>query len=174
MEMDDSSGYLKLTLEEKSTIKVVGWVYYCLWKCDRTYLSHAKGFACCFRVVAFCAFLLPCSSPLILKFCSNFKRNVWTLFWLFLIGSTEISQFSQDLFHHHGECSMTQIKELLILMLIEMCSCVCHGMIEIMLKIMLIMSTQLNFGSIKELGKSFRLLFLLHLPVCVCHCCSLE
>jgi hypothetical protein len=40
-------------------------------------------------------------------------------------------------------------------------------MIEIMLKIMLIMSTQLNFGSIKELGKSFRLLFLLHLPVCL-------
>jgi hypothetical protein len=68
--------------------------------------------------------------------------------------------------------SMTQIKELLILLLIEMC--LCHGMIEIMLKIMLIMSTQLNFGSIKELGKSFRLLFLLHLPVCVCHCCSLE
>jgi hypothetical protein len=30
MEMDGSSGYLKLTLEEKCTSKVVGWVYYCL------------------------------------------------------------------------------------------------------------------------------------------------
>ncbi len=80
----------------------------------------------------------------------------------------EISQFSQELlFQTHGECSMTQIKELLILMSIEICLCVCHCMIEIMLKIMLIMSTQLNFGSIKELGKSFRLLFLLHLPVCL-------
>ncbi len=53
---------------------------------------------------------------------------------------------------------MTQIKQLLILMLIEVCLCVCHGMIEIMLKIMLIMSTQLNFSSIKELGKSFQII----------------